>query len=376
MIMYHDQDFHVDQMQTTMRHMLLDEQSRKGSKRGIAGKVFAMATSTQVTCFECGESGHIRRNCPRKKSKERTQKAKPEGARKWCSVHFTTKHSDEECYQYRAKRPDKSNGTGKAFSACAHCTHCSSARDKKESAAAKRASSTKAVIDYSADGDDSDEGFMYTTIHTGTNAKATSAGTTLPEDTGATETMLDNRFIPGLKAIMQEYRDLAKPEAIMVGGNHDLKGTTTGLVHCTVKDSCGKQQTVHLRGLIVPGLGRHVFSPTSKIKRGSGLSSRAASHTWRQVTTSYRWSKTRATQACARWTSNFKPSPGKRENPRQQHFAPARSTGHSASQTSHREPIAQMSHSPPRSTRTPGTGDLDISTSGAWTCCARRRATE
>lgn len=64
MIMYRDPDFNVDQMQTTTRHIFLDEQSRKGSKGGIAGRGFAMATTTSGTCFECGENGHIRRNCP------------------------------------------------------------------------------------------------------------------------------------------------------------------------------------------------------------------------------------------------------------------------------------------------------------------------
>ncbi|CAN0033774.1 unnamed protein product [Ectocarpus sp. 12 AP-2014] len=64
MIMYRDPNFNVNQMQTTMRHMILDEQSRKGSKGGIVGRGFAMATTTsaQETCFGCGEKGHIRRN--------------------------------------------------------------------------------------------------------------------------------------------------------------------------------------------------------------------------------------------------------------------------------------------------------------------------
>ena len=117
---------------------------------------------------------------------------------------------------------------------------------QKEPAVAKRASSTKAATDFNTDGDDSDKGFMYATIHTGKKAKATSTGVALRVDTGETETTLDNRLIPGLKATMQEYRDLAKLKAITVGGNHELKGAGTGLFHCAVNHSCGKQQTVHL----------------------------------------------------------------------------------------------------------------------------------
>ncbi|CAN0290931.1 unnamed protein product, partial [Ectocarpus fasciculatus] len=217
MIMYRDPDFSVDQMQTTMRHMFLDEQSRKGPKGGIAGKGFAMATSTPATCFECGESGHIRRNCPRKRGKGRKQKPKPAGASKWCSIHFTTKHSDEECYEQGGKRPEKSGNTNKAFTACTHCAHCSSASDKKEPATAKEASNTKTVIDFGADGEESDEGFMYVTAHQGKKAEANSSEATLLVDTGATETMLDDRLIPGLTVIMQEYKKFMKPKAIKVG---------------------------------------------------------------------------------------------------------------------------------------------------------------
>lgn len=267
MIMYRDPDFNVDQMQTTMRHMFLDEQSRNGSKGGIAGRGFAMATTTskQRACFGCGESGHTKRNCPRRR------KTKPAGAAKWCCVHFTTRHSDEECYEQGAKRPEKSGESGKAFSACTHCTHCSSASNKQEPATAKESSSKKSAIDFSADGDESDEGFMYATTNNGKELKANAAGATLLVDTGATETMLDDRLIPRLKEIMREYKQLVKPKAITVAGDHELKGTATGVVHCTVKDSRGEQQDVRLRGLIVPGLGRNIFSPTALMKKGVRL---------------------------------------------------------------------------------------------------------
>ena len=39
MIMYRDPDFNVDKMQSTMRHMFLDEQSRKGPKAASQGAV-------------------------------------------------------------------------------------------------------------------------------------------------------------------------------------------------------------------------------------------------------------------------------------------------------------------------------------------------
>ncbi|CAB1111900.1 unnamed protein product [Ectocarpus sp. CCAP 1310/34] len=116
--------FDVHKMQATMRNIFLDEQMRKRTKGQIAGRGFAMATKTSgPICFECNEPGHVRRNCPnRQREGHRAKKTKPAGATKWCSVHNTTTHSDEECYSQGAKRPERA---GKAFSACTHCMHCS-----------------------------------------------------------------------------------------------------------------------------------------------------------------------------------------------------------------------------------------------------------
>ncbi|CAN0429985.1 unnamed protein product, partial [Ectocarpus sp. 12 AP-2014] len=74
----------------------------------------------------------------------------------------------------------------------------------------------KAAIVLSADGDESDEGFMYATTHEGKEVKANAERVTLLVDTGATETMLDDRLIPHLKEIMWEFKELAKPKAITV----------------------------------------------------------------------------------------------------------------------------------------------------------------
>ena len=94
MMIYRNSSFDIDQMQTTMRHMFLGQQSRNGTKGRIAGRGTAMTTKTStdhdVYCLKCKERGHIKRNCP--KFKPRTQ---PDGAAKWCSVHRTTSHSEE-----------------------------------------------------------------------------------------------------------------------------------------------------------------------------------------------------------------------------------------------------------------------------------------
>ena len=92
MMMYCEPSFDIDQMQTTMRHVFLDQQSGNGTKGHIAGCGTAMTTKTStdhdVYCFN--ERGYTKRSCP--KFKPRT---KPDGAAKWCSVHRTTSRIDE-----------------------------------------------------------------------------------------------------------------------------------------------------------------------------------------------------------------------------------------------------------------------------------------
>jgi len=144
-----------------MRNIFLDEQSRKGSKGRIVGRGFAMTTAaSEVICYGCNETGHIRRHCRNPKLKER-KKSKPAGATKWCSIHNTTTHSDEECYKQGAKRPEQAKDTSKAFPACSRCAHRSSSSSKKE------VSSEKTAIDFTHDGDDFDSGFMFTTCSPG-----------------------------------------------------------------------------------------------------------------------------------------------------------------------------------------------------------------
>ncbi|CAN0521622.1 unnamed protein product, partial [Scytosiphon promiscuus] len=96
-----------------------------------------------------------------------------------------------------------------------------------------------------------------------------SSGATLLVDSGASETFFDDALIPGLKYGMREYKELKVPKTIVAAGKNTLQGIATGVVHCIVKHQHGDQLPVHLQGLIVPGLGRNIFSPTAHL--GSAL---------------------------------------------------------------------------------------------------------
>ncbi|CAB1114412.1 unnamed protein product [Ectocarpus sp. CCAP 1310/34] len=150
-------------------------------------------------------------NCPKIKNRAK-KKAKPAGATKWCSKHSTTSHSDEECYQQGGKRPEDTKDSRRNFA-------------------------------------------------------ASSTGVGLLIGTGASETMFDNRLIPD--GNLHDYTQRNSPKIVDVAGESQLTGTATGILHCTVKDNRGQQLRVRIQGLVVPGLGRNIFSPTSLLKKGS-----------------------------------------------------------------------------------------------------------
>lgn len=61
------------------------------------------------------------------------------------------------------------------------------------------------------------------------------------------------------------------PKLIVVAGGAELHGTGTAIISCVARDDNRNRHPAHLRGMIVSGLGRHVFSPTSELQNGVKL---------------------------------------------------------------------------------------------------------
>ena len=269
MIMYRDSSFDIDQMRTTMRHMFLDQQSRSGTKGRIVGRGTAMTTKTSadhdVYCFKYKERGNTKRNCPKFKPR-----AKPDGAAKGCSVNRTPSYSDDEGYSQGATRPNKKASISLA---CASCAHYSSENNKSTAdttAAAKdneSPDSEKLVINFAGSNNDFDGGFTFTAAATRRFTPNTK-GATLLIDSGASESFLDYELIPGLKERMREFNELSTLKEITTIAKHTTCGVGTGSISFAIRDSHGAQLQVNPRALIVPGLGRNIFAPTTEVKNG------------------------------------------------------------------------------------------------------------
>ena len=263
MMMYRDPSFDVDQMQTTMRHMFVDEQSRNGMKGRIAGRgsVMTAVTSEQdIICYWCKNPGHSKKDFPKFKSR-----TKPAGAAKWCSVHRTTTHRNEECYSQGAMRPTKN---ASVCLACTNCRHCTSADSKEPTVDNTEPShSDKPVINFAGSSDNFDGGFMYAAGMPG-RFSPSAKGATLLVDSGASESFLDDELIPDLKTRMREFKTRSTPREITTAGKHTLHGIGTDIISFTIRDNHGTQLPVNMRALVVPGLGRNIFAPTAELRNG------------------------------------------------------------------------------------------------------------
>ena len=210
-MMYRDPTFDIDQMQSTMRYLYLDDLSRSnGAKGKIAGRGIAISAGTR-TCPHCGQDGHLTRNCWKKRDQDKQSgsdrnhrdnsreskksfgkkggsKPESEGAagQKWCSVHNTTTHSNDMCYAQGAPRPKR----GGANLASAVLSASSSSTNDDDDA-------PPLIFD-----DDFDKRFACSALTTASDGRASGFNSktfTMLVDSGVSDHFVDEDFIPGLR---------------------------------------------------------------------------------------------------------------------------------------------------------------------------------
>ena len=131
MMMYLDPTLDIDQMQSTMRYLYLDDLSPTAT---LQDRCSWRSHDCGIDLQSLRKQGHYARNCWKRKddndskstgahnqqkNKESSngKAASNVGAEhKWCSVHKTTSHDDTACYKQGAPRPPQS---GRAHTASA-----------------------------------------------------------------------------------------------------------------------------------------------------------------------------------------------------------------------------------------------------------------
>ena len=87
-------------------------------------------------------------------------------------------------------------------------------------------------------------------------------------DSGASGHYFDDALIPRLRYRLENYQELAIRRYITTAGGHQLEGSGQGLLRGHIIDAQGVQRLIQISVLIVPGLGRNLFSVKQASRNG------------------------------------------------------------------------------------------------------------
>ena len=87
-------------------------------------------------------------------------------------------------------------------------------------------------------------------------------------DSGASSHYFDDALIPRLRYRLENYQDLAIRRYITTAGGHQLEGAGQGLLRGHIIDPQGVQRLIQISVLIVPSLGRNLFSVKQASRNG------------------------------------------------------------------------------------------------------------
>ncbi|CAN0482857.1 unnamed protein product, partial [Discosporangium mesarthrocarpum] len=188
-------------------------------------------------CFNCHKAGPWARNCPLKKH----QTSKP---KKWCSLHKTKTHSNEEC-----RVQQKSAGI------------------QDESTA-----DTTALVNTTS------IAFQATTSQPQTRS-STGARRILMMDSGCTDYMLDPElFTQDIDNVLANYIMLKTPRSVTGIGHTTMHVTGQDTLPFYIPASTGTETLAKINVLLVPGLGRNLFSTASAGERGADTTFTSTPH--------------------------------------------------------------------------------------------------
>eukprot|EP00752_Nemacystus_decipiens_P006651 g5979.t1 len=307
-----DPEFSLEELQLTMRNMHMNgftKSTRNGRGTAMTAGLIKHDRS-KVKCHSCGMLGHYKNECTSagagrqpSSNKNSNSKFKPRhrddqgGKKKWCSFHNSGTHDDSECYTQkkaaqkdgksipRASRGkqqvDKTRDKNKNFASTAEEEQDSDSDTVSKGEIArvfKHISMSLLAHEKDSTTSDQDEeedpkamGFSFTAVDTAEQALFTAGDSnnfSMMVDSGASDHYVDDKLVPGIKNKMINLRQINPAREITTAGNHTLHGTATGDIVCEVTDSNGNERLAHIPIVIVPGIGKHLFSSGSAKARG------------------------------------------------------------------------------------------------------------
>ncbi|CAM9496159.1 unnamed protein product [Laminaria digitata] len=213
---YRDLSFNLEQIQSTMRYLYLDNLSRRNANDSKnAGHGAAMMAEPTSRPRPSGlpllqQAGHYQRGCALfAKNKEdrkpafKRGKAGPEGTagKKWCSTHDSTTHNDVDCYQQGAPRPQEG----------AYHTTATPNSNIELTAGGNIDPDLNKELHFEG-------GFMWMVLSDGRTFLPNNSEITMLVDRGATEHLRDDELLLELEEQMLNYTILNTPKKIRAAG--------------------------------------------------------------------------------------------------------------------------------------------------------------
>ena len=102
----------------------------------------------------------------------------------------------------------------------------------------------------------------------GRQARCNNASVNVLVDSGASRHQFDDAIIPRMRDRLGDNKILGTPKTSSTAGGGELMGTAQGLLRGNLIDDKGVRRLVHLSCLVVPGLGRNLFSVKQAARNG------------------------------------------------------------------------------------------------------------
>ncbi|CAN0458149.1 unnamed protein product, partial [Ascophyllum nodosum] len=210
-------------------------------------------------------SSHSDKQCSHQM--EKTGKIKNGRQKKWCSLHNSTNHSNQECFQQRSNsncmdsdgRTSRKDETFVVDSTSEGCKSCGYSNGK----IAKK-SADESEVEYSPP---PGIGFSFACCHPPLSQRAD--GFQMLVDSGSSKHFVDPELVHRVGSRMQNYTNISPPMEIKAAGHNTLLGIAQGtLLVVVVRDTQGICRTVKLPIVLVPGLGRNLFSTAMAAQTG------------------------------------------------------------------------------------------------------------
>ena len=209
-------------------------------------------------------SSHSDKQCYHQLGK--TEKIKNGRQKKWCSLHNSTNHSNQECFQQRSSskykdsdgRNNEKHETYVVDSTVVGCKPCCCGNGK----VAKK-SNGESKVEYSPP---PGIGFSFACCHPPLSHRAD--GFQMLVDSGSAKHFVDPKLVHRVETRMQDYTKISPPMEIEAAGHNTLLGIAQGTLLVVVRDTHDICRTVKLPIVLVPGLGRNLFSTAMAFQKG------------------------------------------------------------------------------------------------------------